>query len=121
MRGADRHPRRGREPRGHALIDRKYRPGTCQYDAILTHEREHVQINAGALRDRTPARAAAERGGGPLVGTLAEADWQDEIQAEIDGATQTATREARAKAEERSGQIDTPQSYSHVQARCDSW
>ena len=104
------------------LIDHKYRPGTCQYDAILAHEREHVRINADALRDtgrllEQRLNAVADRWSGRWL----QADRQDEIQAEIDGATQTATREARAKAEERSGRIDTPQSYSQVQARCDSW
>ena len=104
------------------LVDRKYRPGTCQYDAILAHEREHVRINADALRDtgrllEQRLNAVADRWSERWL----QADRQDEIQAEIDGATQTATREARAKAEERSGRIDTPQSYSQVQARCDSW
>ncbi|MGD9508119.1 MAG: hypothetical protein AB7X49_06155, partial [Geminicoccaceae bacterium] len=33
------------------LIDRKYRPGSCEYQAILDHEQEHVRINADALED----------------------------------------------------------------------
>src|SRR5690242_1706363 len=32
------------------LIDGKYRPGSCEYRAVLEHEREHVRINADALR-----------------------------------------------------------------------
>ena len=104
------------------LIDRKYRPGTCQYDAILAHEREHVGFNADALRDagrllEQRLNAVADRWSGRWL----QADRQDEIQAEIDDATEAATHEARAKAEERSGQIDTPQSYAEVQKRCDSW
>ena len=42
----------GRRRDATVLIDRRYRRGSCQYDAILTHERQHVQIRNARYSSR---------------------------------------------------------------------
>ena len=104
------------------LIDRSYRHGACQYDAVLAHEREHVRINADATR---------------RIGRLLDERLKDIVQRwgrrwlmhgdtrpieqEVENAIAEASRLARKEADRRHRAIDTPEAYAEVQARCDSW
>jgi hypothetical protein len=104
------------------LVDQAYAPGSCQHRAILDHEREHVRINAKALR-RTGQlleerlREAVDR----WAGRWLPAKDAERVQAAIDGAVAEASRTARDEAEERHRRIETPESYAEVQARCTGW
>ncbi len=104
------------------LVDSDYGPGSCQYRAIMEHERQHVRINAEALT-RLGELLEAKLGevAARWDGRWVPAGREDELQAEVDGALEDATRQARAAAEERHRVLDTPESYAQVQASCDSW
>lgn len=104
------------------LIDRDYRPGSCQYRVILEHEREHVRINAGALARlgellEQRLRELADRWAGRWLPAGGEAGLEEEL----GQALEEATREARGEAEERHRAIDTAEAYAAVQARCERW
>lgn len=104
------------------LIDRAYRPGSCQYRAVLEHEREHVRINAGALARlgevlEQRLRALAD----PWAGRWVPAGGEAGLEVGLGRALEEATRQARGEAEERHRAIDTAEAYAAVQARCDRW
>ena len=104
------------------LIDRSYRPGSCEHQAILDHEEEHVRINAEALR-RTGRRlderleAVADRWGGRWLAP----DQAPRVKEAVDRAVSRATKTARDEAEARHRRLDTPESYAEVQGRCENW
>lgn len=103
-------------------IDESYRPGTCQYDAVLVHEREHIRINAEAL-DETAALLEERLGrvAGRWAGRwLADAPVHP-IEEEVEAAIGEAVRLARENAERRHRSIDSPAGYAEVQARCETW
>ena len=104
------------------LIDRRYRRGSCQYDTILTHERQHVQINADALKQtgrllEERLNVVARRWAGQW---LTESDTH-QVEREVKEAIAEAERLAREEADRRHHRIDTPAAYAQVQAGCDSW
>jgi hypothetical protein len=104
------------------LIDRDYRPGSCQYRVVLEHEREHVRINAGALARlgellAQRLRELADRWAGRWLPAGGEAGLEEEL----GRALEEATRQARGEAEERHRAIDTAEAYAAVQARCERW
>ena len=104
------------------LVDRSYRPGSCERRAILDHEREHVRINAEALR-RTgklvedQLEAVADRWGGRWLAP----DQAPRIDEAIGRAVSESTAAARGEAEARHRRLDTPESYAEVQERCGNW
>jgi hypothetical protein len=104
------------------LIDRRYQPGTCQYQAILEHEQQHVRINAEALT-RTGRlleqrlRAVANDWAGRWV---PESEAK-EIAAAVNDPGADSVRVARDAADAKHARLDSPESYAAVQARCDRW
>jgi hypothetical protein len=104
------------------LIDSRYRPGSCQYQAILDHEQEHVRINADAL-SRT-GRLLDERlrsVGNDWAGRWVPDSEAGKIEEAVNGAVADAVRLAREEADASHERLDTPESYDEVQARCDRW
>jgi hypothetical protein len=104
------------------LIDRSYSPGSCEHQAILDHENEHVRVNAEALREtgrllEQELDAVAER----WEGRWAAPDEAQELEQAIGGAVSEAVGTARGEAQARHRQLDTPESYAEVQAHCRDW
>jgi hypothetical protein len=104
------------------LVDRSYRPGRCEYRAILDHEQEHVRINAEALRQtgrllEDQLEAVADRWGGRWLAP----DQAPRIEEAIGRAVREATAAARGEAEAGHRRLDTPESYAEVQERCGNW
>jgi hypothetical protein len=104
------------------LIDRSYRPGSCEHRAILDHEQEHVRINAEALRQtgkllEQRLETVADRWGGCWLAP----DQAPRVEEAIGRAVSEATAAARDEAEARHRRLDTPESYAEVQARCENW
>lgn len=104
------------------LIDRKYGAGSCERSAVLDHEREHVRINAAALRQGEPMLrrllAAATR---PWAGRWVLERQQRAIDAAIGRAVEAAVASIRAAAAARHAELDSPASYARTQRRCDGW
>jgi hypothetical protein len=104
------------------LVDRSYRAGSCEHRAILDHEREHVRVNAEALRQtgrllEERLEAVADRWGGRWLAP----DQAPRVEEAIGRAVGEATAAARDEAEARHRRLDTPESYAEVQARCENW
>lgn len=104
------------------LIDAKYREGSCEHAAVLDHEREHVRINAAALREGEGflrrQLATATR---PWAGRWVLEPEGRAIDAAIGRAIDAAVARIRATATARHAGLDTPQSYARTQRRCEDW
>jgi hypothetical protein len=104
------------------LLDRRYPAGSCERQAILDHELEHVRINERALRrgekllrERLAKAAADWRG-----------RWLPEEQAKridesIGAVVSEVVGKVRADARRAHAQLDTPASYAKTQRRCRNW
>lgn len=105
-------------------VAREYRPGTCEYRAVLEHERTHVAISRDSLERYLPTleRAAAEAlAARPAVrvGDAEEAGeaytaYLNERLAPVLRAWDEAQRQANAR-------IDTPDSYRALRRHCGNW
>jgi hypothetical protein len=105
-------------------IDRKYRPGSCEYRAILKHENAHVAIYEGYLKRYLPyikkqVRAAAMAVRPVVVSTpsLGTKYIQEQVQRRIRPLIQKLNREA----DQSNARIDTPKNYRKVQLLCNNW
>ena len=104
------------------LVDRRYKPGSCERKAVLAHEMEHVRIGDEVLREwegraRERLRAVADRWAGRWV-PAAEAKRIDK---EVSAAVADLVRRMEADSRRRHAKIDTPASYREVQRRCRGW
>lgn len=104
------------------LVDRRYKPGSCERKAVLAHEMEHVRIGNEVLRDWEPRarerlRAVADRWSGRWV----PAAEGKRIDKEISAAVADLVRRIEADSRRRNAKIDTPASYREVQRRCQGW
>ncbi len=104
------------------LVDRRYPEGSCEREAILAHEREHVRIGRDTLREweggaRDRLGAVAERWGGRWLGPGGERALSDAL----DAAVSDLVARVEADAARGNARIDTPASYAEVQRRCRSW
>ncbi|GLQ05411.1 hypothetical protein [Sneathiella chinensis] len=110
--------------RSEIFIDKKYRPGSCAYKAILAHEREHVAINERVWDQYSKhieaevARLAADIK--PFYGSrsdkaskMVSERLSRELKPLLDQVNET-------RAEENS-RIDSEKSYREVRARCVHW
>lgn len=106
-------------------VAREYQKGTCQYNAILQHEKEHVKTDAAIARQYAVtlknAMAAHLRSAGHSYGpypleTLnnAQERIQNQIQALILRGNEQMTRERKAQQQK----LDTIEEYNRVSAQC---
>ena len=105
-------------------IDRRYRPGSCEYRAILEHENAHVAIYKSYLTRYLPyikkqVRASALKVHPIVVSTpdLGTKYIQEQVQRLIRPLILKLNREA----DQSNSRIDTPKSYRAVQLLCDNW
>ncbi|MBE7635450.1 hypothetical protein GUA87_01225 [Sneathiella sp. P13V-1] len=106
------------------FVDRKYRKGTCEFDAVLSHEKEHISIYArvkrkyeAILRDRLtrwahnmqPVQVSVSTSGADLMTKRLIEDMQPII-----------VEHGRVGKRE-SSKIDTESSYRRVDSRCSNW
>lgn len=104
------------------LVDRRYKPGSCERKAVLAHEMEHVRIGNEVLREwegraRDRLRAVADRWSGRWV----PASDARRIDKEIADVVADLVRRMEADSRRRNARIDTPASYREVQRRCRGW
>jgi hypothetical protein len=109
-------------PTATVRIDRRYRPGSCEYSAVLEHEQEHVRITRETLQrweDRMRQQLAS-----------ALTSWRDrwlpaaverEIKAAVDHAIANLVRQIQADADRQHAAIDMPAAYENVRRRCSGW
>lgn len=105
-------------------VARKYRQGSCAYDAILNHEMEHVRINERIVREyvsrfekELAGRAGAIR---PFYSSDAKKAGQsigNRLRFELDPLLDEFN-EARLRANDA---IDTAESYAAIYSECRDW
>ena len=105
-------------------IDRKYRPGTCEYQAILKHENSHIAIYKNYLKRYLPdikrrVRTAALSVQPVVVSTPDQGTKfiQEQVQRQIRPLIERLNREA----DYSNARIDTPESYRKIQLLCENW
>jgi hypothetical protein len=104
------------------LVDRRYRPGSCERAAVLKHERQHVRITAeglrrweGRIRQRLERATARWRDGWSEPAALAR------IEAAVNETVGDLIEEIQADMDRQHAAIDTPAYYEAVQQQCDRW
>lgn len=105
-------------------VAREYKAGTCQFKAVLAHEKEHVAINQ-RYQEKFVAAAKKElkkfaRRMDPFI-VKPSYDVQDDIinrLARVMKPLEEDYYRERRKAHKR---IDTPRSYQKVRSRCAKW
>ncbi|MAO55334.1 MAG: hypothetical protein CMM61_06530 [Rhodospirillaceae bacterium] len=105
-------------------IDRRYRPGTCQYKVILEHENQHVRNFKDTLSSYLPVirrQLAAEAAAlPPVTARSMNTGARYFVGALRDRLTPLIDR-MQADMAEADRRLDTPASYRATQARCDGW
>lgn len=113
------------------FVPKEYPDGSCEYDAILVHEREHERVHREAL-----TAAAAE-----IHGALEAAAWlpgrgnpieiadrppdraaaQAELEAKIRRVVEPVYASYKEKLARAQADLDRPDLYQWVSKRCASW
>jgi hypothetical protein len=106
------------------FIPSEYAKGTCPYEVVLEHEREHVARDRALLEDfavrlrdelqevkwPTPAK--------PLA-SLAEEEGKKKVQEALGTVLKRALAELAKKREETRAALDTRKNYQAMRRRCD--
>ena len=105
-------------------ISSNYAEGSCEFDAILAHEREHLQINQDVLEDykakfREMLRQVLRFKKVIFVHrkTEARAAYILHLQSRL----KPLLAEMRGGLARKNGAIDTEENYRRVLAQCDNW
>jgi len=113
-------------PEQRVYIASDYQPGSCEYEAILAHERQHVEINRRTLHDHADGirRALWDgiRQSSPLYLSVKPSDNQlipRRLMSYLSGETQRLQSDLR----QRNGAIDTLDAYRRQQqaSGCKHW
>lgn len=106
------------------FIPEIYEKGTCEYDAVLAHERQHVQVNEDVLHAFVDKfRKAAE----DIIADINPIYVTTEQQARdvpleiVNRRLEPLMREFRAVQDRHNAALDTVAEYRRVQDRCGGW
>jgi len=105
-------------------LDRRYRRGSCAYEAVLEHENEHVAINHRTFRQFIPrVRRGLERAlrAKQVIAVRDEDAAQGVYGAVVDDALAPHLARFEAARERLHAQLDSPASYAQLQDRCRDW
>lgn len=105
-------------------VANKYRKNTCAFQAIMRHEREHVEINRRVLRRvmgriEDQVRTAVYRF--KPFSTRSQAEARDKLSTYFKKALEPLYRKLDNDANLENARIDTEQSYKYLRGQCDQW
>lgn len=104
------------------LIDRRYRQGGCEYNAVLDHEMQHVRINKDAVRGAEDAfRRELDKVAARWEGRWVSPGEAKRIDSDLSALVSDTLGRVRTEAKRRNARLDTPASYAAVQKRCTDW
>ena len=101
------------------FVGAEFRPGTCQYEEALAHERTHEQIHMEAVEQLLPMireAVIAQLRAAPLG---RGASVQQQLQASAAAAADVATRIISDHTRALHAAFDSPHEYLRMQAACD--
>lgn len=105
-------------------VDRRYRPGTCEYRAILDHENEHVRINRDALRrleSKISERVHAAIGRNPALLDRSPDEARQAHTRLIGGVLKPLVDEVASRARQGHDALDSRASYEKTYRLCEDW
>lgn len=106
-------------------LDRKYPKGSCEYEAILAHEMEHVRRNRDAVTRDLPRlrRQVAQvlRAKPALHVREVERQARDAYLLYLRQQLGPSLRAIAAARDRSNDAIDTPESYRAIAAKCENW
>ncbi|MDH5749345.1 MAG: hypothetical protein OEY85_08540 [Rhodospirillales bacterium] len=105
-------------------IARKYKPGSCQFEAVLDHENTHVRIYNDSLSRAQPnIRNLIRKSLNALkpVETSAPEMARKKIQFQLEKALSASLKNMETTVSAAQKQIDTPSNYAKTEGKCRSW
>lgn len=108
-------------------IDRKYKPGSCEYRVVKDHENYHVAVHREAMKffknDIERALRQSVKKMVP-VSVTSQAEAERVINRQFEQAQKDIApllKHINKKIKEKNAEIDTPQSYAKATALCKNW
>ncbi len=108
-------------------IARQYRPGSCEYAAVLEHELRHVQVEEAVVRRYSPIIRRHLQDTAARIGTVrvdaahkmeaAQKRLNQTVQEALDTVAQRLFAD-RARMQQA---VDTPAEYRRVAKQCSNW
>ena len=106
------------------LIDSRYRRGSCQYNVILDHENEHVDLHLQALERFRPWLESQILNEASRIKPIIVRSPDKAVRhfsSILTGRIKLATKKLSNAAARENAEIDTVQSYKEIQAQCQKW
>jgi hypothetical protein len=105
------------------IVDRRFPPGSCQRQAVLDHEAQHVEVFREAARYYLPAlERALSRTSLPLNQHVADRDAARAVYlGPITDSLKPIFDAINGRAREGNTRLDMPESYAAVFKRCSQW
>ena len=105
-------------------VVRERRPGTCEHNVVLEHERKHQAVDDAVIAEHIPRlqrlmQAAAQRVSAQRIKPGGEKAAQQRLDNELKAALNQASKTLEQERSARQQAIDTPQEYARVGAACD--
>ena len=105
-------------------IDKKYRPGSCQYNSVLDHERQHVVVFLDTLDQAVPGIELRLRNTVKAQDSVITDDQKLGIkilQARIEKVLKPLMRKINKRLDVQNGAFDTVKNYKREQKNCLTW
>ena len=105
-------------------VVRERRPGTCEHNVVLEHERKHQAVDDAVIAEHIPRlqrlmQAAAQRVSAQRTRPGGEKAAQQHLDSELKAALDQASKTLEQERSARQQAVDTPQEYARVGAACD--
>lgn len=108
-------------------IANNFPKGTCEYDAVLEHEKKHIRVLQDFHKEFAPKFKTALRRiasdiepQGPFQAVSAET-IQGDMNARINSGIQAFNDSIIPILEARQAEVDNPSEYARVEAQCKNW
>ncbi len=105
-------------------VSSEYPEGTCEYNAVLAHEQEHVQINRELLETYKAKFQEALRRvlrGKKVIFTHRKGEARSAYVLELRRQLKRVVAEMVSARNLKNGAIDTRDNYQRLLAQCDNW
>tara|TARA_R100001143_G_scaffold61570_1_gene62562 strand:- start:182 stop:850 length:669 start_codon:yes stop_codon:yes gene_type:complete len=109
------------------MIARNYASGSCEFEAVLVHEQQHIDTfvrfqNEYAPKLKTQIQRAARDFGRPKAMASVNRDFmQRDMQKSISSAVNDYMGHMQSVVRKRQLKVDSAEEYAHVAAQCTNW
>jgi hypothetical protein len=108
----------------HVFVDARYPEGSCERQAVLDHERDHIRINREAARAHEGALRRAVAGllaAHPYYFVPVNQPPQDAYIGAIREVAKPILDAIKSDARRHHAELDSPDGYATIRARCSGW